>query len=366
MKIGIITWFFGANYGAQAHSYALYNVLQNMGHTCEFIQYYPKSRFRIQLGNIIMVAGHRQGLLHPVRTLKAAAGLKRFEYLHRYYKMSPRVHNGREIDDLGYDLVILGSDEVFKINHQFFNEVNYGVGINHTPKMTYAPCSGETNVQAGLSENIRKSLEEMVALSARDKYTAQLLKNNSGRNVKIVLDPTFLYDFSGIAERLPEDNYILIYAFSELDEYQERIREYADEYHLSIVSIGRQRRWADQSYALASVPQWIGAFERTSLVITDSFHGTIFAIKNKKEFVRTGFSPNKNKTASLLEEMQISRGYYNRDNQITDYLIEYPIDYEHVLKVVAQKKVFSLHYLTETVEKVRNMDSSKEVYNESD
>ncbi len=355
MKIGILTWFFGANYGAQAHSYALYNILENMGHTCEFIMYYPKrSRFGIYIGNVLMVIGHRKGLLHPIRSIKAVAGLSRFCDLHKTYRISRRVYNGHDIDALEYDLVILGSDEVFKINHQFYSDVNYGVGINNTPKITYAPCSGQTDVHTILPENVRNSLENMAAVSARDKYTAELMQNNSDREVTVVLDPTLLYDFSDIAEPLPEKNYILIYAFCELDEYEKRIREYANKNNLKVVSIGRQRRWADKSYALASVPQWMGAFMHASLVITDSFHGTIFAVKNQKEFISTGFIHNVNKVSSLLEDMQISRGYYTLDKSIEQYLEEQPINYANVSYVINQKKLISFQYLTDSLKKVSN------------
>ena len=39
MKIGILTWYFGINYGARAHSLALYQTVRNLGYDCEFIQY---------------------------------------------------------------------------------------------------------------------------------------------------------------------------------------------------------------------------------------------------------------------------------------------------------------------------------------
>lgn len=362
MKIGILTWFFGANYGAQAHSYALYHILMQMGHTCEFIAYYPRPKSRIFIGNASMVIGNRKGLIrHPFRSIKAVAGLNRFKQLHSAYNISQRVYSGQDIDSLGYDLIILGSDEIFKIEHQFFSEVNYGVGIVNTPRITYAPCSGETDVRLSLSKNIQESLKGMIALSARDKYTAELLKNNTGRHVEIVLDPTLLYDFSQVTEALPEKDYVLIYAFSELDEYQPRIREYADAHNQKIISIGRQRRWADKSYELASVSQWLGAFSHASLVITDSFHGTIFAIKNQKEFVRTGFSPNVNKVGSLMEDMQISRGYYHTKESIDQYLKEASIDYNQVCNIIEQKKLNSFSYLHTAIESVSSNSEKKEM-----
>lgn len=57
MKIGILTWYFGINYGARAHSLALYQTVRNLGYDCEFIQYtssntIKKSFIHVQLLNI--------------------------------------------------------------------------------------------------------------------------------------------------------------------------------------------------------------------------------------------------------------------------------------------------------------------------
>lgn len=96
------------------------------------------------------------------------------------------------------------------------------------------------------------------------------------------MDPTFLYDYKEYEHSLPVDKYILVYSFSEWKNYGAKVREYAKEHDLKIVSIGRKICWADKSYDIIGLEEWLGAFASAELVITDSFHGTVFALKNKK------------------------------------------------------------------------------------
>ena len=48
------------------------------------------------------------------------------------------------------DLLILGSDEIFNIAHPTFDPIYYGVGVENTPIITYAPSSGQYDVNQNL------------------------------------------------------------------------------------------------------------------------------------------------------------------------------------------------------------------------
>jgi len=348
MKIGIYTYFYGANYGAQAHSYALYQTLTEMGHNCEFVSYYPKSRFYVHKKSVRSLLGYDRSIF-TFRSLKTILTYGWHKGLHNNYNFSARVNSGNEIDALDNNLVIFGSDEVFTVHHLFCDKVSFGVGVNATPKITYAPSAGETDVATVLDDDIKESLGAMLFLSARDKNTAELIKNNCQREVSLVLDPTLIYDFTAIAENLPYERYILIYAFRELDEYKEHIKEYAKEKGLPIVSIARSRRWADKSYSAASVPQWLGAFSRAALVVTDSFHGTIFSIKSQCEFINTGFVHNTNKLNNLRMDMGVERPNYNGETSIEQHISKYPINFAEINEIIAQKKADSLEYLIKAI-----------------
>jgi polysaccharide pyruvyl transferase WcaK-like protein len=350
VRIGILTWYYAANYGAQAHAHALQKIIKSMGHSCEMIRFYTPQMKKVDIKAVI--AADPAWRRHPLRTLRSVRRIWRIRRFSTQLPQSPIVKDGAQIDALGYDLVILGSDEILNVLHPSHNPLYYGIGIKKTPKITYAPSSGQTDIETVLSDKARKSLASMVSLSARDKHTAQLLMNNCGRDIPIVADPTLLYDFSQVMAYLPEEKYLLVYSFGALEKHAIRIKEYARQRMLKIVSIGNVCNFADISYDIASVPEWMGAFYNASCVVTDSFHGTIFALKNQKEFVLIGRSDKTNKIMDFMDYLEIRRGFYSGNQSISQYLQTQPIDYNNITPVLERQKEFSIEYLQNAFSKI--------------
>jgi len=99
-----------------------------------------------------------------------------------------------------YDVVILGSDEIWNLNNVSFNHYPeyFGNGINAGNLITYAPDCGNTTVkQLAADENAVKGLKRINRISARSKHTAEAVKTITGKSVPVVLDPALLLgDFS--------------------------------------------------------------------------------------------------------------------------------------------------------------------------
>ena len=101
------------------------------------------------------------------------------------YKQSHRVIDASGIDALGYDRIVLGSDEILNILHPIHDPIYFGVGIK-SAKFLYAPSSGQTSVNTKLPKKCVDSLNECIGLSARDKHTKELIENNTGKEVPLV------------------------------------------------------------------------------------------------------------------------------------------------------------------------------------
>lgn len=349
MKIGIMTWFYGDNYGAMAHSYALQQTIRSLKHECVMIALYPRNLNKM---NIRMNLNYTDKKKHPILASRCLLrNYKFFKVRKELYNISKKVSTADEIDALNCDLIILGSDEVFKVKHPYFNKLFYGVGLK-TPTISYAPSAGQTPDDYELSDEIKKAIKKIRFLSVRDRHTYELLKSNTQREAQIVLDPTFLYDFKDIAMELSDINYILVYSFDTLDEYKKRIVEYAKEYEMKIICIGRNCRWADKSYDSIDFKHWIGAFAGASMVVTDSFHGVVFAIKNKQKFVILGREDKINKINDLLQECGITLDFYTGKEEIKKYLNK-SFSYNEIDFLIEKKKNKSISYLIEAIEGVK-------------
>jgi hypothetical protein len=345
MRIGILTWYFGANYGARAHSYALQQVLCDMGHTSEMIRYIPKG---VGMTNVLMNLNLPGWKRLPVKSARCFARCLILQQQLKAYKLSKRVYSAQEIDALGYDLIILGSDEIFKVDHPFCCDVYFGVGFIKTPTILYAPSSGQTNERYKLSDKRCLALSRALALSARDHYTARLLLYNCGRDARIVLDPTFLYSFKMLSWRPSREKYLLMYSFSPWDEYSRPIRQYAASRGYVVACVGRYCNWADTSADLVDLDRWMACFASAEAVITDSFHGMIFAIKHQKPFMVLGRGDKINKIRDLLALLGIDKGFYDGSTAIADE-IECFIDYQTVNRLLEENRLASMDYLTEGI-----------------
>lgn len=327
MKVGIMTWYFGANYGAKAQSYALMKTLSGMGHDTYMVNYKPdvyKSMNRHTSINI------KKRKYHPFLVLKGLLRNRRFEQFNSHYNETKKIIKFDDVDQLKLDYVVFGSDAIFNVWHKLFRYIYMGVGINKTKKISYAPSCEYLDPDYELDRECIDSLKQFCALSVRDENTGKLLKKNIGLSAKRVLDPTLLYDFNDITCKWREDKYILIYSFFDWEQYQNQLREFANSKGLKIIAIGRYCKWADKSYMAASFEQWICSFRNAAYVFTDSFHGTVFAIKNNKELILCARSDKEDKIKSLLVDFGIDRPFYDGSMSIDQYIEDYPMDYNTI------------------------------------
>lgn len=349
-----MTWYFGANYGALAQSIALCSTVRKLGYECAVVNYRPQGYLKTIIRANIPPRWRR--LLHLRKTLD---GIKKAICLSRnnFLVETSRVHNAQQIDDLGLDCLIFGSDAIFNTKHRLCEPIYFGAGIK-TPKMTYSPSCEYLNPETDLPEGCKQSLKEMGAMSVRDINTFQLVKKNTGIQPLITLDPTFLYEFEEIPSKFEKSQYVLIYSFSDWSVYKDKIIEYAKKNKLSIVVIGQRLPWADYSYPNATFEQWVNSFRNASLVITDSFHGTVFSLKNRKQIVLCGRSDKKSKIQALLSQLGVATKIYQGET-ISEYLSNNFIDYDITKKYIDDEIEKSTSYLWEALNRITGGDENK-------
>ena len=346
MKIGILTWYYGANYGAKAQAYALNHVVSHVGHTVQMVNYKTNGFEKVNIGTNLNVERAKH---HPVLYLKCLWRVKNFWEVNKYFNESIVIRKGEDVDSLGLDCVIFGSDAIFNVNHKLFEKIYMGVGIKKTKKVSYAPSCEDLNPNYKLSKECIDSLRQFSNVSVRDENTKRLLKNNVGIDAVEVLDPTLLYDFVDISTRWDEKDYILIYTFSDWSIYQKQIQLFAKDHGLKIIAVGRYCKWAYRSYTAASFEQWICSFRKATYVLTDSFHGTVFSIKNNKQMILCSRPDKRAKIESLLNDARIQRKFYDGKESIETYLQAVTIDYQEVNQSMKKLVDFSMAYLQKSL-----------------
>lgn len=322
-KIGICTLYFANNYGAVLQAFALQEVLKEIGHDVEFIK----------------VRDVKVNMNQPNADL--------FEESRKYINLSKEVFN---IDKDKYDAIIIGSDEVWNINNGTFEhfEEYFGKKLKAEKIISYAPsANGVTCEQLKEFYGDDVKFEEFNCISARDEGTKKLVKDISGRDAELVLDPTLLVsDFSRYATNpFPElKDYIILYAYKFSDEEKEKIVKFAKENNKKIYSLAYKFDWAETLYT--DIFGFLGVIKNADYMMTNTFHGTLFALILEKEFAV--FSNKNSKVEDIINKFQ----FKDRDGinvEDLNEIFDNNVDYEKINKLKLMHRRKSLDFLENVI-----------------
>lgn len=194
-----------------------------------------------------------------------------------------------------YDLYLTGSDQVFNIKNNdykklFFQQFDIKFGI----KAAYAPSFGQSVFSQEEKDIIKGLTKNFDFLSCRENDGATMLSEVHKREVPCVIDPTLLLNSEQWSKvmKVPETKYqyLLVYDLNGGVPMLNLARELAAEKGLKIYCITRHPdisfiyKGIDKVIYDAGPREFVGYFSRASYVVTDSFHGTAFAIIFKKNF----------------------------------------------------------------------------------
>jgi hypothetical protein len=186
-----------------------------------------------------------------------------------------------------------------------------------------------------------------------------LVRDLTGREAQIVLDPTLLSDATAthVPRKVPK-NYILAYfvdVFSSEARAMVQTARSALNLPVVAVSVYRDMPGADLLIRNAGIEEWLYLFAQASVVITDSFHGSVFALKNHKSlYVLCG----NDERASRIEDLTKS---FNREDVVVTSaaLMKQKITanrtHQGSLPYLKEKQSASLEFLKEAINRAASI-----------
>lgn len=315
MKIGILTFHRADNFGAVLQAYALVVYLRNQGHEAEIIDYYTEcttkrytDKSRVKGNNLKMILSRR--MLNERR--------KRFQEFRAKLNISSRTYTSKdailESNDL-YDLIIAGSDQIW--NYKMTNmDATYLLDFVNEPakKMSYASSFGVSEIDGNVKSIYQRTLTDIPRLSVRENLGADLVFKLTGRSPEVVADPCLLLskeEWSKLnsGQRLHNRPYILVYMFTGSNLSKVISNTGFDTSGYDIVKINGNITFTDFLKRKTKVKYGIGPQEfinlikNADLILTDSFHGTVFSVLFEKKFV------------TVLRDLE------GKNARITDFLV---------------------------------------------
>ena len=199
MKTGLLTFYHIHHYGAMLQAYATERAVASLGSECEIIDYYVnQDNTLFQRPTGLGSAAHDAHTALHYGPLKAR--YERFEAFSREnLNISGRRYQSLEElrqAELPYDVLLSGSDQIWNpkiFPDGRFDPVFFGA-FSHKRKIAYAPSFGIPRIPDGMEEELRTYLESFSHLSVRERQGQGIVRDITGKDVPVVLDPTLLLE----------------------------------------------------------------------------------------------------------------------------------------------------------------------------
>ena len=238
------------------------------------------------------------------------------------------------------DIVVVGSDQVW--NYGLFGRDGvdtYFCGFLHDSevrRVSYAASFGHDYWGFhDLTEKARANLAKFSKVSVREASGVRICDEVFGRRDCVhVLDPTLLLppDFYGamISGTAAADQPALLEYILDADADKGALTREA------LAALGQphsvRKLSATGEINAIDVPNWVAAFKNASFVITDSFHGTVFSIIFKRDFISImNHERGNDRFLSLLDQLGLQDRLISQSEiQKVQPLVSKPIDFEPI------------------------------------
>lgn len=345
MKCGVVTVYNSENCGSFLQAYAMVKTLEKngmdavvvrqgfMGHSSKLLTYLKRAiKFALR-GNFKGVS-----LLTQRRFIFKKACKKYFQIAEPSEPL---------------DCYVLGSDVIWDVADWYFNKhYLFFWGMQFYPRkvISYAASVGFT-VDKDLETTpfVTDALKKMSAVGVRDENSKRFLQPYCDKEIQIVCDPTFLLDredYDVIAKPTDLDKFIFLYCYGNLpDADREAIQALAQKEGLKTVTFGNFNAWCDMNLAYDPL-LFLSVYGKADYVITNTFHGTVFAVIYEKRFAVV--KNDKQKVLNVLKMCDLSDKMIETAEDYTS-ILHSEFDYEMTRKNILQERANSLHYLSEAL-----------------
>lgn len=251
------------------------------------------------------------------------------------------------------DIYISGSDQVWggvcKPNYLTFVP-------DDKPKISYAASFGKSQITSEQKNIIKPWLKRFNRISVREDSGVDICRSMEIDAIQ-VLDPTLLLE----SNEYPIDNsfdsldvYCYFLNFKGLDElYWNQINSWIDEnnYKLKIACTEQTLKKIPSKFRDLPTPEeWLSKYYNSKYILTNTFHGTVFAIVFHKPFIvfkQNGSTAKQNgRLESLLKMLNLEDRIFD-SNQDFSMQINQEINWKSVDEIILDKRKITKKFFDE-------------------
>lgn len=335
-KIAAITFHGSYNFGSNLQAYALQEYIKKLAKENNKEIKYKIINYRTQIQKD-MYDYKKNGTFYK-KILNTIFLKKVMEQRQENYEnfmrncldLTDEYNEKEELEKLNYDYYISGSDQIWNLATYDFDWAYFLDFVSNGKKIAYAPSLGPKKLDIG--EESKKKIKSLVNkydnVSVREQGSkerlAEIIENQKDININI--DPTILLeknDWEKIIKEEPilKGNYILFYTLRMSKERAKFLKEISKKMKMPIVVANQSLRY-DYIYGFKRQYQsgpleFLNLIKNAKLVISSSFHGTVFSILlNKPFYTLDGINDSRIKNLLNITNLE------NRSISINDDLDE--------------------------------------------
>lgn len=240
---------------------------------------------------------------------------KKFEdfYTNRFRRTKKKYYDTNFndiVNDEAIEGFVCGSDTIFCINEfKGFVEGYYAnFDCMRGKSVSYAASFGDPTFTEQDYITLNNRLQNFKALGIREFDMLPYVKEHVNVRAERTIDPTLLADSSLydsiIAEPQMQEKYILLYS----RRYNKNMEQYAEEMSkrtgLPLVEISIRAKNIEKGHIMrydAGVEEFLSLVKHAECVITNSFHGVIFAVQLKTPFYCFSREQGDTKIGAILD-----------------------------------------------------------------
>ena len=361
MNVKVITRHAPSNYGSLLQAMATQTVLERLGHTCEIIDYIRDAEHGLKA--VLTGLNNKQEWNgNPLKKLAYIAfrypeeknsELKFNRMRKRYLKLTQLCRSHEDLKQLDADVFMTGSDQVWgpTLNGQY-DKAYFLSFVKGKKKTAYAASFGRTDFTPAILAEYKELLSSYTSIAVRENTAVDLLSHMEIKCAGQVLDPTLLLtgkEWSKFIKKEVKGNYVLVYQLHNnpiLSDYAVKFAQHAGLPLYRISPTFHQIRRGGKFIYLPDLDEFLSYIKNCTYFITDSFHGTAFALNFNRQFIE--ILPN-NKTGSRNQSILQLTGL--TDRILTDFddfsIADRFIDYTSVNNILAEEREKSITILSQ-------------------
>lgn len=378
-KIGILTFHKSYNCGSMMQTYALQTTLKKIGKSSEIIDFSnegQKKLYQVMFPNNSVKNIVKNIIIYPHKKRIEHNNLKYEEFINNNFTVSKSKYtNMSELKDENYEAIIAGSDQIWNITIDDADDAYFLPWVKNAKKIAYAPSFGAKNIMENTKdiEKYKEYLNDFDYLSIRENNGKKWIKDLINKDVPVVIDPTLLLDEVDYTKliknqlKLPE-KFIFYYSPHYENDINDLVNSISRKLKMPVIGFNSKTFFVKmmniKGFKLPDIEDpsvYLELIKKAEIVITTSFHGTIFSSIFQKKFwvvKNGGMLKSDDRVYTLAKDLDL-------DDRIIPIKYDDTFDYDSNKNydkykiLLSKKRVEAMSYLKNALLNGENNETSK-------